>query len=58
MLLRDETPRDIWDQHVQILDAICRQDAELAESLVRLHITQASGFMVARMRGDLAGSVA
>ena len=58
VLLRDETPRDIWDQHAQILDAICRQDAELAESLVRQHITQASGFMVARMRGDLAGTVA
>ena len=58
VLLRDETPRDIWDQHAQILDAICRQDAELAESLVRQHITQASGFMVTRMRGDLAGTVA
>ena len=57
VLLRDETPRDIWDQHAQILDAICRQDAEQAEALVRQHITQASGFMVSRMRGDTAGTV-
>ena len=58
VLLRDETPRNIWDQHAQILDAICRQDAELAESLVRQHITQAAGFMVSRLRGDRAGTVA
>ena len=57
VLLRDEKPRDIWDQHAQILDAICSRDAERAESLVRLHITQASGFMVSRMRGDTTGQV-
>ncbi len=58
VLLRDEKPRDIWDQHAQILDAICRRDAERAESLVRQHITQAAGFMVSRLRGDMAGTVA
>ena len=57
VLLRDETPRDIWDQHAEILNAICRQDAALAESLARQHITQASGFMVARLRGDATGAV-
>ena len=56
VLLRDETPRDIWDQHAQILDAICNRDAERAESLVRQHITQAAGFMVSRMRGAMAGT--
>jgi len=56
VLLRDEKPRDIWDQHAQILDAICCRDAERAESLARLHITQASGFMVSRLRGDAAGA--
>lgn len=57
VLLRDEKPRDIWDQHAQILDAICAQDGERAEQLVRQHITQASGFMVSRMQGDAAGAV-
>ena len=56
VLLRDEKPRDIWDQHAQILDAICCRDAERAESLARQHITQASGFMVSRLRGDAAGA--
>ena len=56
VLLRDEKPRDIWDQQAQILDAICCRDAERAESLARQHITQASGFMVSRLRGDAAGA--
>ena len=55
VLLRDEKPRDIWDQHAQILDAICRQDADRAEVLVRQHITQASGFMVSRLQGAESG---
>ena len=56
VLLRDEKPRDIWDQHAQILDAVCAGDADRAESLVRQHITQASGFMMSRMRGDPTGT--
>ena len=55
VLIQDEEPRDIWNQHAQILDAICRKDAESAESLIRQHITQAAGFMVSRLRGGLAG---
>ena len=57
VLLRDEKPRDIWDQHTQILDAICAGDADRAELLARQHITQASGFMVSRLRGDTASPV-
>ena len=56
VLLRDEKPRDIWDQHVQILDAICQQDGERAELLVRQHISQASRFMVARLQGEGLGA--
>jgi DNA-binding GntR family transcriptional regulator len=49
VLLRDEKPRDIWDQHAAILQAICERDAERAETLAREHITLASGFMVPRL---------
>ena len=52
VLIRDETPRDIWDQHEQILDAIATGKAARAETLARQHITQAATFMVARMRGE------
>lgn len=52
VLIRDETPRDIWNQHAEILEAITRGDGERAETLARAHITQAAGFMVARLRGQ------
>ena len=50
VLLRDEKPRDIWNQHARILEAILKGDGDRAEMLVRTHITQAATFMVARMR--------
>ena len=51
VLIRDERPRDIWDQHEAILKAIAQGDCERAEALVRLHLTQAAGFMVDRLHG-------
>jgi DNA-binding GntR family transcriptional regulator len=54
VLTRDETPRDIWDQHEAILDAIAAGNAARAETLARKHITQAAAFMVTRLRGEAA----
>ena len=51
VLIKDETPRDIWNQHAAILDAIARGSAAKAETLARSHITQAADFMVARLQG-------
>jgi DNA-binding GntR family transcriptional regulator len=51
VLTRDEQPRDIWDQHEAILDAVASGDGDRAEALVRQHLMQAAGFMVARLRG-------
>jgi DNA-binding GntR family transcriptional regulator len=50
VLIRDEKPRDIWDQHARILEAIAKGDGTRAEALARAHITQAAGFMVERLR--------
>lgn len=50
VLVRDQKPRDIWDQHAEILEAIGSGDADAAERCVREHLTQASGFMVSRLR--------
>lgn len=52
VLMRDEQPLDIWDQHAEILEAIVQRDGVRAEALGRKHITQASGFMVARLQGS------
>ena len=51
VLIKDETPRDIWNQHAAILDAIARGAPAKAEALARSHITQAADFMVTRMQG-------
>ena len=52
VLIRDETPRDIWDQHAAILGAISLGNPARAEALARNHITQAADFMVTRMQSD------
>lgn len=50
VLMRDETPRDIWDQHEALLQAIGRGDGAGAEQLARKHIVQAASFMIERLR--------
>jgi DNA-binding GntR family transcriptional regulator len=57
VLMRDEKPHDIWDQHEAILNAIAQGDGNRAEALVRTHLTQAAGFMVARLRGKTVEQV-
>lgn len=52
VLTQDETPRDIWDQHAAIVEAIARGQPAKAEALARGHITQAAAFMVARLRAQ------
>ncbi|HET9820897.1 MAG TPA: FCD domain-containing protein, partial [Burkholderiaceae bacterium] len=54
VLTRDQTPRDIWDQHEAILNAVIAGDGRRAEALARQHITQAAGFMVRRLREEAA----
>ena len=54
VLQRDEKPRDIWDQHAAILQAIASGNADQAESLARDHLQQAAGFMVARLQAKTA----
>lgn len=53
VLMRDETPRDIWDQHDALLEAVIAGDATTAETMARQHITQAADFMIQRL-GDEA----
>ena len=51
VLMRDERPRDIWDQHEAMLAEVVAGHAATAEKLARQHVTQAADYMVARLRG-------
>jgi DNA-binding GntR family transcriptional regulator len=55
VITRDQTPRDIWDQHERILEAIARGDGEQAEALARRHIGIAADFMLQRLMVGRAG---
>lgn len=52
VLMRDEKPRDIWDQHEAMLAAVAKAHADTAEALARQHVMQAADFMVARLRSQ------
>ncbi|MBC5763333.1 GntR family transcriptional regulator [Ramlibacter albus] len=54
VLLRDEAPSDVWDQHQAMLDAIVAGDGERAEALARRHIEQSAAYMIRRLRGGTA----
>ena len=52
VLMRDETPRDIWDQHEALLKAVMAGDGTAAETQARQHITQAADFMIDRLNSQ------
>ena len=52
VLLRDEEPRDIWDQHEAMLAAVAGGDGVAAEGLARRHVLMAASFMINRLRGQ------
>ncbi|HWQ37837.1 MAG TPA: GntR family transcriptional regulator [Burkholderiales bacterium] len=49
VLLYDETPAEIWDQHEAILDAVIAADPQKAGQLAREHIAQASDTITERL---------
>ncbi len=57
VLMQGEKPRDIWNQHEAMLQAITAGDAPGAETIARQHIQQAADFMVARLRGAAVSMV-
>lgn len=52
VLMRDERPRDIWDQHELLLEAVMAGDGRKAERLAREHIEQAANFMIQRLERE------
>lgn len=57
VLWRDETPRDVWDQHERMIDAVVAADGDEAERLAREHIMESADFMMARLRNGHGGAV-
>lgn len=49
VLMRDEKPRDIWDQHEALLQSIISGDGNAAETHAREHILAAADFIIARI---------
>jgi DNA-binding GntR family transcriptional regulator len=52
VLMRDELPRDIWDQHEVMLEAVMAGDGAAAEAQARQHVTQAAAVMISRLRSE------
>ena len=52
VLMRDDKPRDIWDQHEALLEAVAEGDGEKAERLARTHILTAAEFMIRRLQAE------
>lgn len=52
VLMRDDKPRDIWDQHAALLEAVAAGDGERAERLARTHILDAAEFMIRRLEKE------
>lgn len=52
VLMRDDKPRDIWDQHEALLAAVAAGQGEHAEQLARRHILDAADFMIRRLQQE------
>ncbi len=50
VLMRDEPPHEIWNQHEAMLEAIASGGEPQAEELARLHISQVADLMIERLR--------
>ena len=56
VLMRDEQPHDIWDQHEALLDVVVSGDGAAAEALARQHIVQAARIVIGRLRSEEAAA--
>ena len=52
VLMRDEKPRDIWDQHEELMEVVANGKAKEAERLARRHILAAADFMIERLQNE------
>jgi DNA-binding GntR family transcriptional regulator len=51
VLVGNEKPAAIWQEHAAILQAVCDGDGARAEALARRHVDEASDFIVGQIQG-------
>ncbi|WP_421911618.1 GntR family transcriptional regulator [Marinobacter sp.] len=56
VLHSDEKPRNIWNQHEKIVEAIADGDADKAEEVTKEHIILSAGYMIERLRLTQSGT--
>ena len=52
VLIRDDKPRDVWEQHQELLETVVKGQATQAEHLAKKHILDAADFMIERLRSE------
>jgi DNA-binding GntR family transcriptional regulator len=52
VLIRDDKPNDVWEQHQELLEVVVRGQAAQAERLAKKHILDAADFMIERLRSE------
>ena len=52
VLIRDDKPRDVWEQHQELLETVVKGQAAQAERLAKKHILDAADFMIERLRSE------
>jgi DNA-binding GntR family transcriptional regulator len=56
VLKSEEQPRNVWNQHEAMLEAIVEGDGATAELMGRQHITQAADFMIERLLENMVNA--
>jgi len=52
VLIRDDKPNDVWEQHQELLEVVVTGQAAQAERLAKKHILDAADFMIKRLRSE------
>ena len=52
VLIRDDKPNDVWEQHQELLEVVANGQAAQAERLAKKHILDAADFMIKRLRSE------
>ena len=52
VLIRDDKPNDLWEQHQELLEVVVKGHAAQAERLAKKHILDGADFMIKRLQEE------